>query len=616
MKRVFLIFLFGLIGFNTRAQTRDFILDSLQSVIEDDLLPDKSNEDYLLWRQANILRRSDYVSAELVYLHAIELSKSTGDSVQLADNYNSLGTCYRVMGNKDNLAVECFHTSRKINESLRRDIGLYKNYNNLGIYYSYRNNLTRAKESYDSAALYNERTSALDNFEDRSAGLWVNLAALYSDDDFKEVLDLKKADSLLGKALPFYLEQNRLNSIAGIYNNYGVIAELKLDYPEALEQFQKSKSLRISAGFKGDLINSYLNIGNVHKALNQKDQALREYHEGFKVAEEIEDVDNMAFILKNIIILATDEVPSARFKLYDSLQKTVFDTEKSDQIVEWETKYDLQGSENENLRLQVANEKNERAKNNIIVGGIIVVLLALIVSLYYQQRHKSQELKFTEEKVKFDLKVNDLLNQAELEALSARLEGQESERERISEDLHDNLGNLLTGLKLQLNNINNFEELDRAKALLDRTIKQNRNIAHSLSTGVLVRFGLIAALQELTEMVNDSKQITAHLECQTLESPLPATTELGIFRSVQELITNTLKHSGASQLTLKLLNTQNELNIEISDNGNGISNVESGNGLGLNLIKSRISKLKGKFEISSNSDSGTLARISLPYSQS
>lgn len=206
------------------------------------------------------------------------------------------------------------------------------------------------------------------------------------------------------------------------------------------------------------------------------------------------------------------------------------------------------------------------------------------------------------------------------------LEGQEEERRRIAMDIHDGIGQILTGLKFKIESIDPEQvgkaivRLAEARILLQELIKEVRRVTFDLTPNTLTDYGLSAALKNYAgeiERMSDTKVI--YTDKTNLQKPLEKNVETNMFRIVQEAVNNALKYAAASKILITLSDNGFYLNITVEDNGQGfevgeISTNEvfmhSGNGL-LNM-KARTSLHNGRFHISSKPGEGTRVNINIP----
>jgi len=202
------------------------------------------------------------------------------------------------------------------------------------------------------------------------------------------------------------------------------------------------------------------------------------------------------------------------------------------------------------------------------------------------------------------------------------IEAQDIERERFAMELHDGLGQVLLAAKMNLNALSDssdeFEEnsreiLDNSINLLTEAVQEARSISHGLMSRVLNRFGLAYAIDEIINNVNSNKKIYFEFKHNIKDVRFGEELEMGLYRTLQELIKNIIKHSKANKSRIKIIKTEKEISIDIMDNGIGIKKEtierpKSG-GIGLRNIKSRIEYLGGVFVIAENIKTGTRIKI-------
>ena len=188
---------------------------------------------------------------------------------------------------------------------------------------------------------------------------------------------------------------------------------------------------------------------------------------------------------------------------------------------------------------------------------------------------------------------------------------------KISEDLHDRLGSTLSAVRMQIEaygesvDASNSESVKKLLALVDRAIEETRSISHNLISGVLARFGLTAALNELQENFNVSQRVKVRLkvgELNWMESEF----EVEVFRIVQEILNNALRHSDAENIWIEASMKGSCLWLEIKDDGSGFDLEERSTGLGLKNINTRVSRLEGTLNIASHLGGGTCFKIQIP----
>jgi signal transduction histidine kinase len=196
----------------------------------------------------------------------------------------------------------------------------------------------------------------------------------------------------------------------------------------------------------------------------------------------------------------------------------------------------------------------------------------------------------------------------------------ENERKRIVSDLHDELGPLLSVVKFQVSSLEtedpeDIKLIEKANDNLDNILERIRGICNHLMPQVLIRKGLIRAIEEFVSEVDGRSSIK--ISFTTGDVSVPPEAEVHIYRMIQEIVNNAVKHSEASTMSIDISSDQNHLIIKVQDNGKGFSTdkvLKEGSGLGLKNILSRTDILKGDLYIVSGPEKGTTYTIEIPNS--
>jgi two-component system NarL family sensor kinase len=252
----------------------------------------------------------------------------------------------------------------------------------------------------------------------------------------------------------------------------------------------------------------------------------------------------------------------------------------------------------------------------LFAGTLVMFLLAggvLAFFILYQKRLFNQQLKMREMEVIFQESL-----------LHGNIESVEEERKRIATDLHDEIGSIFSTLRLKLGQLNQLlqpEDLSifrESDELIDAGIKSVRRISHNIIPPGLEMFGLVDTLEAICENLSVAEILDANLQCETLIDRFDPKIELGLFRVVQELTNNTLKHANASQITINLKQDQSGLHLTYADNGKGFDPeiMNSPKGLGLKNIEARVNLLKGSISWDTKPGNGLKTNILIPVSLS
>jgi two-component system, NarL family, sensor kinase len=229
--------------------------------------------------------------------------------------------------------------------------------------------------------------------------------------------------------------------------------------------------------------------------------------------------------------------------------------------------------------------------------GMLSLTIGLIVFIIFHQRKV----------IRYQLRLQKMEHDQQKMLLNASIRLQEEERQRIAADLHDDAGPLLATARLYLNeNLVNLDKTTQlqsiynAKQIIDDTIQLIRNISHSLMPPTLKNFGLESAVNDLFQKISGSGSMNASSRFHDYRERLQAENELIIFRVIQELVNNILKHSNASFIHLTQNTSGDRFFIRLHHDGRGITQTDfdklnkSNVGLGLKNIQSRLKVLHGK----------------------
>ncbi|MBS1663811.1 MAG: sensor histidine kinase [Bacteroidetes bacterium] len=222
-------------------------------------------------------------------------------------------------------------------------------------------------------------------------------------------------------------------------------------------------------------------------------------------------------------------------------------------------------------------------------------------------------------------RIAELEIEKQLHFTEAVLKGEEQERTRLAKDLHDGLGGMLSGIKYGFNNMKGnliltpetAQAFERSMDMLDSSIREMRRVAHNMMPEALVKFGLNTALKDFCNDITGSGALTVTYQSMGLEDgkPIDQTTSITIYRIVQELINNSLKHASAKTAIVQVSRGDNDtLSITVEDDGKGFDTtaLKTSGGIGWTSITNRVEFLKGKWDIQSTPGKGTSVLIEIP----
>jgi two-component system NarL family sensor kinase len=322
---------------------------------------------------------------------------------------------------------------------------------------------------------------------------------------------------------------------------------------------------------------------------------------------------------------------------YSIIKDSLFNETMTEQIAERREKYEAEKREQEIAFLEekdavqnqlIAQEQLANDRKSLVlyfsIGGGSFGILALLLLLRNQRlRRKSEQLEAKDQDTKRQTEIADLLRDQEVMSLGSMLKGQEKERKRIAEDLHDNLGSMLSTVKLHFQVLDSRvkglappqqEQFHQAETLLDEACGEVRRIAHDMLSGVLTKFGLVAALEKLKASIEVPGKLQVLVLAYGLDERLDSSSELMLYRVIQELVSNALKHASANEITIQLNRIENTLSLQVEDNGVGfdVKAAQAKDGIGMKNVAARVHSLQGDFHFDSTLGHGSTVTIDIP----
>ncbi|WP_225000296.1 ATP-binding protein [Cesiribacter sp. SM1] len=570
---------------------------------------------YIAYHSELLNRQGKYDQSLALNLQAVDIAQKHQLRLPLAKAYANVGVSYQYKAEYEQ-ALQYYLKATAAFEDLKYETGLHMLYSNLcGLYGDELN-------QYDKAMIYCDKAVALAREQEHIRGLGMAQLnrglVLIRKKDYAQALTAIQEGYTIGKELSnVYMQLGALGNIIDIYLRNGQYTRV---IPVAMEMENLAKSVadvnNESLALNG-LASAYLHLKEYQKAKLYASQALKLC----RTHELRESLGSSVLQLANIeLALGNIEAYDLLRAEGDSLEAVVLNEQVTQNIQELEAKYEAAKKESRIEQLQQENEiqvLSIRQKNilNAVFTGTTVSLLGFGFLFYRNTRNKriislqTQELQAQ--------RIKELEQAQQLLAVNAMLKGQEDERSRLARDLHDGLGGMLSGVKLLLSNMKSsmiLTERDAASfamALdqLDNTIRELRRVAHNMMPESLVRFGLVKALQDFCRAFQTEGQLQINFQVFGMEARLEANTEIILYRIVQELLNNVVKHAAATEVLVQIIRTENTVSLTVEDNGRGFDSTRSSKGIGLSNIQSRIDYLGGNIDVYSNPQLGTTVTI-------
>lgn len=304
-----------------------------------------------------------------------------------------------------------------------------------------------------------------------------------------------------------------------------------------------------------------------------------------------------------------DSLETVRYDNRVALFEVAFETERKDRRI---------AEQEQALALSAAEERRKRIQRNLSVAfalALLMVAMLLLRAMRSRQKLARQQQELHERH------VDELLHQQEINAMNAMLEGQEKERDRLATELHDRLGSMLSTIKHQLGSVQDevtavrhdqANQYGKVSALLDEAVGEVRRISHDMVNVTLSRFGLAKALEDLCDSLRLQGRLDVELSLYGLEQRLPRALEIAVYRMVQELVGNVLKHARARELSIGVTRGPGRLSVIVSDDGAGFDPQHAEGGIGLANVRARAAAIGGTLHVDSAPGRGTTVSVECP----
>lgn len=557
--------------------------------------------------------QGQYDSSIYHYRHGLKLLEGAGGKPNrtVALLYMNLGGVYEDLGAFEK-ALEYQLISLGMREKLNDETGLADMLLNIGTTYSSLGDAEKALDYYGKALQVSKRIK-----HDRVMGLaYNNISNYYAK---KNVNDSTKLYA--NRAFNVFKRVNDQRNLSLIMNNIGVFHRNQQNYDSAIHYLSQSREIRERANDQYQLVYTYTNLGSTYSRMGDS-KALGLLESALDIAEDLKSQNIVEpykaieeHYLSNGNFEKAYEFQNKRIAYDDSVrsrevERRVSSLEKSFEIQKKEDELAILERDNQ-LKQQLISQA-ERDKMFYLIIALVTLILG--AGLFYLQRKKHQVALFLaeNEKIIFDQKIQRLLKESEITRIEALLKGQEEERRRMARDLHDGLGGMLAALKISLQGDKKDESNNRALMLAEKSAEEVRKISHNLMAGALKKYGLVEALKGLGWQVTESTGLKLNFFFDQKEYPLGSEAETHLFRMLQEIISNCIKHARARELSIQFHSEGELLHITTEDDGVGFDKSEVVAGIGLGNIRDRAEALHAILSTESSAGNGCTYFIEVP----
>jgi two-component system NarL family sensor kinase len=551
--------------------------------------------------------KANYRRASNLLKESLEIRKQLNDSPGIASSYNKLGIIDQKQGRLKE-ALEHQISALKIYQKLGQDKWIGYSLNNIAIILQNLGNLEKSLDYHQKALGY--RIKLKDQAGEASS--YGNMANIFirMKDTISAISYYEKAIELARKTKEEELISANISNISNIYMG-------QKNYSKALKLYSESLEIRERLGDSKGISSTLARMGMVYTETGQYKEAAQAFNRSLKLAKSISVIEeelsallglaklkaltnqlDSSFIMMKTYIAAKDSVYDARIKQQILDVQSQYETDKLEQDLE------LVKKEKENTEIKLSQRKTELW----LLIFVMISITGAAIFLFY--RHQSRQKAAANA---------ERISEQETR-MSAVFQAQEEERRRIAKELHDGIGQTISAIKMNYQSLSgkavekelapDFEKIGK---MLENAGAEVRIISHQMLPKELEQFGLVPAVEGMLSLNLENAPLKYQFEHSGFTERIGSQIELAMFRVLQELISNVIKHSKANLLTVQLVKLKSHVVLNVSDNGIGFDvECKEKNGIGLLNIASRIDAIKGHLHYESEPGKGTSVTIRTP----
>lgn len=544
-------------------------------------------------------------------------------------HYSDAAEAYRIIAERDLAELE------NLDRAIKNYIEAQKLYSRAGDSLKMYQTVTDLGRLYCGSEYYQEAIKLFDQvkaFADR------NLDTLLSARMLQQIGEVHIARGEFQEAAQFLDRASRLNlsiqdTLLSTINQLTItaITGRKANAVSAPDSFSFELNRFDSVRYKTFLPSLNLHVGMYNMHAGKYKLAMYYLSQGLKLAGNNTFVKRALYQKQVECYELMGDYPAALdvMKVYSSFSDSLNDASRTASMQETMLKY--MDIERETELQEMARDRNITVLKSrmqkvlsyaLLVGVVIMLIVSYIIIRSYQQRLNSNQIIARQNEEITARKINELESNRKIETISSMLQGQEVERERIARDLHDSLGGLLSTVKLHFDAIqtkvpelSDQKEYNKAYNLLDAACNEVRTISNNMQPGALLKLGIVPAIKDLVNRIESEE--TPHIEFLNYGTlnDLPIGVNLNIFRIVQELLYNSLKHAQAKEILIQLIRNDEDIEIMVEDDGIGFDPQQIKKGMGTENVAARVNFLHGEISIHTDKGVGTTTTITIPYSK-
>lgn len=426
--------------------------------------------------------------------------------------------------------------------------------------------------------------------------------------------DSKSAKIYLDKAKEIITPLSESKNYPNYYYQEAMYYTTIQDYDSALTSLSKGARLAKEANQIKLLHLLYFRMYNVY--LMQKDYRKAKAQLEYILSEKILNKEAVNRKITYVQLATVNDILGEHKEAYqwmkkaselgDSLQQNKL-LEKMNELEISHQTADKQQKINDLEKEKKANELLTKNKNLRIIILVIALILSLIIAFLIFINYKKQQKLNKQISMSYQQDLLHVENQRKYQATEAILKGEEQERQRIAQDLHDSIGGMLANIRMTISANDSFSK-ENIIEKLDKSIAEMRRISRNLMPETLKNLGLETAVKELCETMTQ-KHFNIQFETFNLSENIPFKTQMALYRIAEESISNIIKYAQANNVIVQISQNNNLLNLTIEDDGIGFDKSEIVYGLGLKNIQNRVQLINGTVEINSKKGEGTTINV-------
>ncbi len=588
------------VSFNLHGQNQK-VADSLKRIYNEKEILSDSIATTLLYQ---IIVKSS--SPEEIFAYSdilLKRSKNYKSIYYAIKVYNIKGVAHRLKGDLENSIKSLFESAKLAAE---KGYPIFE-----AEAFSEISNTYIANEDFDNSLIY--QTKAIDIFREHKINKRLCIALLNTGFNYYSLGKLDTALELYNEAEPIFDEINMDIGKAYTIGNRALVYWKQGNYAKAEENLLYAINMLKPLGDQFGMADYHNQLGNIYLEQNRIKETIFHTEKSIEMAKNLglkEQIRDATLLLSKLYTKKEDYKEALKYQTeYIVYKDSVQNKEQTKKIADVRTDFEVDLREKEIDLL-------EKLNTNYIVIAFILLILTITVLLYFRQRFKTTKLIASHERRAHNDKIKNLLKTHEAKVLQSMIQGKDNEKKRLAQELHNHFGSLLATIKVNISRIeeNAIPNHKTLISLVDQACADIRNMSHSLNMGISEDFGLVLALRELTVHLQQSKELEVEFSATMNDGIIDSESEIIIYRIVQELVSNVLKHAKSTKLSILLtcFNDENLINILVQDNGKGFDASKKSDGMGLEGIKEIVTHFEGSISFDSNAISGTTVNIDLP----